>query len=414
MSEFIMSKLKTINRKTLLKHTVLFFLLIQTSFASTYTLNTILKSIDKDGSLSKVLKQESLALEAKNQANTVTDPLELFVEGTRANPIIGKSGNEYAVGVSQKVMLGSIQEDEQMITRLSNQAYLLEGEKNILNFRNTIKNNYHQYCLDKQKYRSFVKNYQNFETLYKKKQKAFKFQEISKIELMQLEIEKNNLYTQLQEIKMQKETSKRNLLMLSNIADASNTKLSCQDMYPIRANVQINNSFQLSKEAHEKRVQSTHQALKRYSSSMDSINISAQYTEELDVDKYTIGLSIPLNFTSSKNEKERAAAMYQNSAISLKHEQLLREKRSVIMQLKSHLKNSALTLRSLQKNYRNYQKNLLPLMKKSYDLGEISVVEYLLTGQRSYQLREEIYNTKKEYYEMLFKLYTLSENKDKK
>ena len=414
MSKFIISTIKTLRRKPLFTQSVLFFLLIQTSFASTYTLNTILGSIEKDGSLSKILQQEGLALEAKNQANTVADPLELFVEGTRANPIIGKSGNEYAVGVSQKVMLGTIQEDEQMITSLSNQAYLLEEEKNILNFRNSIKNNYHQHCLDKQKYRSFVKNYQNFETLYKKKQKAFKYQEISKIELMQLEIEKNNLYTQLQEIKMQKETSKRNLLMLSNIADASSAKLSCQDMYPIKANVKLGNSFHLSKEAHEKRVQSTHQALKRYSSSMDSINISAQYTEELDMDKYTIGLSIPLNFTSSKNEQERAAAMYQNSALSLKHEQLLRGKRSRLMALKLHLKNSALTLRSLQNNYRNYQKNLLPLMKKSYDLGEISVVEYLLTRQRSYQLREEIYNIKKAYYEMLFKLYTLNENKDKK
>ena len=130
------------------------------------------------------------------------------------------------------------------------------------------------------------------------------------------------------------------------------------------------------------------------------------------MDKYSVGLSMPLSFTSSKNERERAAAMYQNSAISLKYEQSMREKKSLLMQLRSHLKNSALTLRSLQNNYKNYQKSLLPLMKKSYDLGEISVVEYLLTGQRSYQLREEIYNTKKAYYEMLFKLYTLSENKD--
>jgi len=412
MSRSIISTLKAIQRKPLFKQSVLFFLLIQASFGSTYTLNSILNSIEKDGSLSKVLQQEGLALEAKNQADTLSDPLELFLEGTRANPIVGKSGNEYAVGVTKQIKLGSIQEEEQIITRLSNQAYLLEEEKNILNFKNTIKNNYHQHCLDKQKYRSFVKSYQDFATLYKKKQKAFKYQEISRVELMQLEIEKNNLYTQLQEIKMQQETSKRNLLMLSNIADASNTKLSCQDMYPIKTNVVLDNAFGLSKEAHEKRVQSTHQALKRYSSPMDSINISAQYTEELDIDRYTVGLSMPLSFTSSKNERERAAAMYQNSAISLKHEQSMREKRSVLMQLRSHLKNSALTLRSLQNNYRNYQKDLLPLLKKSYDLGEISVVEYLMTGQRSYQLREEIYNTKKTYYEMLFKLYTLSENKD--
>ena len=405
--------MRTKHSRIIFKPAVLVFLFIQSSFASTYTLNSILESMTHNDTLSKVLKQQSLALEAKNKADTASEPLEVFVEGTRANPFIGKSGNEYAVGVTKNIMLGSIQDDERKITRLSNQAYLLEEEKNILNFINTIKNIYHQHCLDQDNYRSSNRNHQDFKKLFQKKQKAYQYQEISKIELMQLEIEKNNLYTQLQEIKMRKETSKKNLLMLSNIAYNPDAKLSCQDMYPISANVKLENTFELSNEAHDKRVQSTHQALERYSNHIDSIGISAQYTEELDMDKYTVGLSIPLNFTSSKNEEERAAAMYENSAITLKHEQLIKEKTSLLIQLKSQLKNSVLTLKSLENNYRNYQQNLLPLMKKSYDLGEISVVEYILTKQRSYQFKEEIYNTKKSYYDTLFKLYTLSEKKDK-
>lgn len=405
--------MRTKHSRIIFKPAVLVFLFIQSSFASTYTLNSILESMTHNDTLSKVLKQQSLALEAKNKADTASEPLEVFVEGTRANPFIGKSGNEYAVGVTKNIMLGSIQDDERKITHLSNQAYLLEEEKNILNFINTIKNIYHQHCLDQDNYRSSNRNHQDFKKLFQKKQKAYQYQEISKIELMQLEIEKNNLYTQLQEIKMRKETSKKNLLMLSNIAYNPDAKLSCQDMYPISANVNLENTFELSNEAHDKRVQSTHQALERYSNHIDSIGISAQYTEELDMDKYTVGLSIPLNFTSSKNEEERAAAMYENSAITLKHEQLIKEKTSLLIQLKSQLKNSVLTLKSLENNYRNYQQNLLPLMKKSYDLGEISVVEYILTKQRFYQFKEEIYNTKKSYYDTLFKLYTLSEKKDK-
>ena len=413
MLKFTCPLMRTKHSRIIFKPAVLVFLFIQSSFASTYTLNSILESMTHDDTLSKVLKQQSLALEAKNKADTASEPLEVFVEGTRANPFIGKSGNEYAVGVTKNIMLGSIQDDERKITRLSNQAYLLEEEKNILNFINTIKNIYHQHCLDQDNYRSSNRNHQDFKKLFQKKQKAYQYQEISKIELMQLEIEKNNLYTQLQEIKMRKETSKKNLLMLSNIAYNPDAKLSCQDMYPISANVKLENTFELSNEAHDKRVQSTHQALERYSNHIDSIGISAQYTEELDMDKYTVGLSIPLNFTSSKNEEERAAAMYENSAITLKHEQLIKEKTSLLIQLKSQLKNSVLTLKSLENNYRNYQQNLLPLMKKSYDLGEISVVEYILTKQRFYQFKEEIYNTKKSYYDTLFKLYTLSEKKDK-
>jgi hypothetical protein len=163
---------------------------MQAGYASTYTLNSVLKSAEQHNTLSKALQQESLALEAKNKANTASDPLELFGEGTKAYPNGGGSGNEYAVGVSKKFILGNIQEQEQKVTRLSNQAYLLEEERNILNFKNGLKNIYHQHCLDSQNYRSFKQSYQEFVTLYKKKQKAYKYQEISKTELMQLEIAK--------------------------------------------------------------------------------------------------------------------------------------------------------------------------------------------------------------------------------
>ena len=395
-----------------MKQIVLFLLLMQAGHASTYTISKVLKSAAQQNSLSKALEQDSLALEAKNKASTASDPLELFGEGTKAYPHAGGSGNEYAVGVSKKFIFGNIQEQEQKVTRLSNQAYLLEEERNILNFKNGLKNIYHQHCLDGQNYRSFEQSYQEFVKFYKKKQKAYKYQEISKTELMQLEIEKNSLYAQLQEIKMQQDISKQNLFMLSKINYTESTKLSCKDMYPIRTNVKLGNTFQLSKEAYDKRVQSTHEALDRYSNSIDSVSLSAQYTEELDVDKYTVGLSIPLNFTSARSEEERAAAMYQNSAISFKHEQTMTEKKSLLAQLRSQLKSNALMVKMLKNNYQNYQKNLLPLIKKSYNLGETSVIEYLLNRQRSYQLRQEIYATKKAYYNTLFKLYTISEKKD--
>jgi MFS superfamily sulfate permease-like transporter len=402
----------SIKETHIMKQLVLFLLLMQAGHASTYTLSKVLKSAAQQNSLFKALQQESLALEAKNKANTASDPLELFGEGTKAYPHAGGSGNEYAVGLSKKFIFGNIQEQEQKITRLSNQAYLLDEERNILNFKNGLKNIYHQHCLDGQNYRSFEQSYQEFVKLYNKKQKAYKYQEISKTELMQLEIEKNSLYAQLQEIKMQQNISKQNLFMLSKIHYTTSTKLSCKDMYPIKSNVKLGNTFQLSKEAYDKRVQSTHEALDRYSNSIDSVSLSAQYTEELDVDKYTVGLSIPLNFTSARSEEARAAAMYQNSAISFKHEQTMTEKKSLLAQLRSQLKGKALMVKTLKHNYQNYQKNLLPLIKKSYDLGEISVIEYLLNRQRSYQLRQEIYATKKAYYNTLFKLYTISEKKD--
>ncbi len=395
-----------------MKQLVLFIFLMQLGHASTYTLSKVLKSADQNNALSKALQQEGLALEAKNQANTASDPFELFGEGTKAYPYTGGNSNEYAVGLSKKFMLGGIQEKEQKITRLSNQAYLLEEERNILNFKNGLKNIYHQHCLDNQNYRSFKQSYGELVKLYKKKQKAYRYQEISKTELMQLEIEKNRLYAQRQEMKMQQDISKQNLFMLSKINATKSTKLSCRDMYPIRTHVKLGNTFKLSKEAYQKRVQSTQEALNRHSNALDSIDLSVQYSKEIDIDKYSVGISIPLTFTSGESEHERAAAMYQNSTISFKHEQMMTEKKSLLSQLQSHLKSNALMVKTLKSNYQNYQRKLLPLIKKSYDLGESSVIEYLLNRQKSHQLREEIYATKKAYYNTLFKLYTLSEKKD--
>ena len=412
MIKLYIKRVINIKETNIMKQLILFIFLMQLGHASTYTLNSILKSADQNNVLSKALQQEGLALSAKNKANTASDPFEIFGEGTRAYPDIGSNGNEYSVGASKKLILGNIQDQERTITQLSNQAYLLEGERNILNFKNGLKNLYHQHCLDTQNYRSFKQSYQDFAKLYKKKQKAYKYQEISKTELMQLETEKNRLYAQLQELKMQQDISKENLFMLSKVHYTDTTQLSCRDMYPIRSTVKLANTFRLSKEAYEKRLLSTQKAIKRYSNTLESIDISAQYTNELDVDRYSIGLSLPLNFTSERSEQKRAAAMYKNSAIGYRYEQTMREKRSLLTQLKSHLKSNAFMVQTLKRNYKNYKNKLLPLIQTSYDLGETSVIEYLLNRQKSYQLRQEIYATKKEYYNTLFKLYTISEKKD--
>ena len=397
-----------------MKHIIVFALLIQFSGASTLNLKKVLATANNNSTLTQALEQERLLLEARNLADTSMDPMELFGSAANANPIIGKDEFEYSVGLSKQLPLGNTQEKEQSINRLNNEAKLLEENKKILNFENGIKSLYHNHCLDNKYYKVSKQNYQQFVTLYKKKQKAYKYQEISKAELMQLEIEKNRLYAQLQEIEMMKVISKQKLFVLGRINNSHTTTLSCKDIYPIQENVKLNhNRFQLSKEAHTKRIKSTQVALERYSKPLDSINLSVQYDKEIDIDRYGVGVSIPLNFTSSRSEQERAAAMYKSSALGFQHEQTMLEKRSRFLELRSYLNSKARMLKTLKNNHRNFKKQLLPLIKKSYDLGETSVIEYLLNRQKSYQLRQEIYATKKAYYNTLFRLYTLSEMKDK-
>jgi len=397
---------------TFLKQFILLSLMLQVGFSQNITLKKILRSANEHNMLSHSLEKEALAQEEKNLADTASDPFTLYGEGTNARPQLGKYGYEYAIGISKNIKLGNIQDQEKTITRLANQANLLEAQGAIINFRNGLKNLYHQYCIDVQSYRSFKQSYDDLLKLYRKKQKAYRYHEISKTELMQIESEKNRVYAQLQEMKMLQKIKKEKLLSLSRIGYSKNSKLSCRDMYPIRTSVKLKNIFNLSKEAYKKRLASTKERMKRYSHSIESINVSAQYGKELDIDRYTLGVSMPLTFSSKRSEHEKSAAMYRHSALEYGYEQNMREKKSILRELKAQLKSKALVLKTLSKNYSSYKTSVLPLIQKSYDMGETSVIEYLLNRQKLYTLSQEVYATKKAYYDILFRLYTFSQKKD--
>ena len=192
-----------------MKLIILFVLLIQFSQGSTLTLKNILASADNNNALTQAIEKERLYLKARNLADTATDPMELYGTGTRAYPEFGAKDYEYSMGVSKQLPWGNTQEEDQTITRLNNEAYLLEEDKKVLNFKNGLKNLYHQHCLDYKNYKSFKQNYRDFSTLYTKKLKAYKYQEISKTELMQLEIEKKRLYAILQEMQTIQKISKK-------------------------------------------------------------------------------------------------------------------------------------------------------------------------------------------------------------
>lgn len=395
-------------------HIVLLFVFCtEFAAASIYSLKDVIKTSRNNNTLQKALKNKTLAQTSRNLADTSGDPFELSGTFTKADPYIGEKGNEYMVGMSKKVMLGNVLEEQRAVTALNNEAEQLEGVKNIFAYENGLKNLYHSHCIEYEAYQAFQKNYHDFVTLYRKKKKAYLYQEISKKELLNLEIEKNRLYAKLQALKMDQEISRQSILRLSALS-ATGATLSCKDMYPIRSRVVLGETLRLSKKAYEKRLHSAETKFKRYSHALESVDLSMQYNQEIDVDKVGIGVSIPLTFSSKRSEHERAAALYENSAVRFSFEQAMREKQNVIMRLKAQLKNQAQLLKAVKQNHQDYVNKLLPLSKKSYALGETSVIEYLLTQQRSYQLQAEVYTTQKAYYETLFTLYTVSETKDKK
>ena len=114
---------------------------------------------------------------------SASEPFELYGSVAEAEPMDARKDKEYSVGLSKNIILGGIQEQELDINRLKSQASFLEDEKNLLDFENGLKDLYHQYCIDKKIYLSMKRSYEEFSELYRKKQKAYEYQEISKVEL---------------------------------------------------------------------------------------------------------------------------------------------------------------------------------------------------------------------------------------
>lgn len=398
----------------MMKPLLLLALLFEFGLASTLDLKHILSLAKNNNTLVKSIAQERLQRQSQRLSDTANEPFELFGSGAMVYPKGGSQDYEYGLGLSKVISLNNRQDLERSLLGLKDEAQMIEADKSILNFRNGMKNLYHQHCLDHKNYKSVKKNYEDFVKLYEKKQKAYEYQEISKAELMQLEIEKNRLHASLERIKMTQRISKQKLFGLGQVPHAKKTKLTCTDMYVLREKVSLGKAvFSLSKEAQAKRHQSTEVALKRHSIAVDSIHLSLQYDQEIDIDKYSVGFSLPLNFSSKKSEHARASAMYESSALSLAYEHKMLEKNIQLKTLKSVLQSTAKMILSLEDNLLAYEEKLLPLMKRSYDMGETTVIEYLLNRQNYRQLKQELFATQKSYYHTLFSLYTLSETKDK-
>ncbi len=380
-------------------------------FAQSVSLDEMIQNAQAPKLIEQRLQEERLAQESKALASTQSAPLSLEHSLARNNGK-GLSGYEHSVGLSKEFILGDIQELDRKRMGLESEAYLIEQQKILIDVNNRLKNLYHQYCLDSNYLSTVQEAYDKFTLLSYKKQRAFEEGEISKTELLQIELERSRLEIELDKYSRQNNNEKRLLLSLTTLPKEAS--LSCQDTYPIQKGISSTNEQpSLDQEAYQKRIESTQVGLKRYNQKIESVEVSMGYTKELENDIYTIALSIPLNFSSNKSEYEKAALLHQSSALSLRYEEQKQEKVRQITALEQQLSSRYQTIQAQQKNIDNYKNNLLSMMKKSYDYGESSVIEYLLSQQKLYTLEQELLKEKKDYYQTLFNLYSIYEIKEK-
>lgn len=112
-----------------------------------------------------------------------------------------------------------------------------------------------------------------------------------------------------------------------------------------------------------------------------------------------MGLNIPL--WSNKNKVKAAKVNIQHAEVELKNEML---------ELESETKRQYQTYVSLKENLKEYKSALdniqiIKLLKKSMELGKISIIDYFREIQYYYEIYDEYLQLEREYYLVLARLY---------
>lgn len=393
----------------------LLFLSVLASYAiaSPLTLQQIEQKLEHSHPLYLSIESQKEANSAKIRAEHATEPFVLSAGGAQAKPDGAEDEFEYSAGVGKTFLLGNQRAQSLTIATLNLQADALELEKRLLEFSNAIKADYHQSCLMREQSVVFEQSYHEFEKLYAKKQKAYKYKEISKKELLQLKIEKADLKQKLQNFKAKESILKQTLFDAIGLTE-NKVELSCADLHPMIFNEDDSDKvFALSTEALDKQILGAKKSANLYSRSFESIDLSVGFDKEIDMKRYGVGVSLPLSFSSKANEYKKISALHQQKALKLQKQHMLIEKNRKFKQLKAKLENEKNLITMTAESITSFKMDLLPLIEKSYQFGESSVVEYLLSKQKLWQLQERLSEYKKTYYKTLFELYTVAEIKEK-
>lgn len=393
-----------------------FFLLFFSVFvlhAQTIELEEIVQKLRSEHPMAKAIQALEHAHHWQNRAVASGEPLALVAEGSYAKPDMQKSAYEYGVGIEKNIMHPDVKKQTLLSTKYENEADILQRKHTFALLENDVRSLYHESCLQMQSKEDYFAALRSYEILYSKKAKAYEYKEISKKELLMLQIELDRLRGEykLHEHELQTAHDALNAKIL--LPSLQNRELSCRDMLPLVKEVTFDvQNTTLKEESFEKKILMQQSDFAKHDVLFDSFTLGAFYAQEMDREKFTLSLSLPLNFTSSYSEEKRTEALHKKST-------LLHEKEEAILQKAS---DKVLFTRELQQNLQSiethkailqkYENELMPLLKSAYELGEDSVSEYIL-GQREFlRLKGEFADSLKKYYKTLFQLYGVLQTKD--
>lgn len=384
-----------------MKLIILFTLIISLNL-NAQNLSEILESL-KESKKVKAIQSNFKSKISQNELTSAYEAPELALNVSQVEDAL-ESGMEYSVGFSQNIAhpFSSLSIDKGVDSLTSALKQELKHQVHLLEL--DVVSRYHETCVSKEMEEKanmlFLDQSQRFQQM----QKAYDLGEISR---------KNLLFNKLDLVKLKKRLSRYKKLYFTDflhlqesIDNLDITGLACDDLVELSAAVEllnINEHGEIKKiEYEEKSANSFYNA---YNSSIDSLGYEIGFDQELDTQRVTIGLNIPLGGLSSAKQRKKAQYMHLSSAYSMQ-----KDSAKELIKFASH--SLGLRVRALHQEYKFLDTKVLPLnlelvnlSKSAYSEGEGTIMEYL-DATRSYAENIlEMLEIKKRYYKELFELY---------
>lgn len=321
-----------------------------------------------------------------------------------------KKGEEYGVGISQNLNHPFANKSKAVDAK---KEAIEIGASYALNMLSLdIAKIYHQACISKGMSESFLRLYDEQNEGFLRLQRAYELGEISKKELLFNKLD-------LAKTKQSASTFRRAYISeLSSLNEAVDNltieELACDDLFKITKRVELK---EVQEHALIKAITQEQSSTKAfynvYNSTFSSIGYELLYEKELDTKRYTFGVSLPLDFLSSKAQLQRAELLHKDAA-------LMAKKDALSIEIKNSLEASRENLKTLYEEFVLLEEEILPLSLELKDLakeslkeGHSSVLEYL-DATRSYsKTLLELQEINKNYYNELIELYKRADMREK-
>ncbi|WP_187646746.1 TolC family protein [Nitrosophilus labii] len=399
-----------------MRYIIFISLIFSFSIAKEVNLVEIINEVKKSHPMVNIIEKERNLLRTETKLSVSDDALEAEILGAYAEENSGVSGNEFYLNLSKEFLTPKTKDILKKSGEIFTKAKTLQLQSKLLNIIYSIKSSFYETCFNKQIYRLKNENLKNLKEFAQKMRKAYELGEISKKDILSIEMElqraKNDLLLTQNEIK-------NSLMKLKELL--SSTKIEFEDIVCIE-NIKFNNfSFNidyllkesLNIKAKKLQIEALKNLLKKYESFTDRYSIKIEYSDEFGTKKYTAGIGIPLYFSSSKRELEKRKVM-QN--ISLKQTELnsdIYQTKATILKLKTRL-DSVIKSYEITKKMEKEQNELNDIVQKSYLNGESSILELLSIKRDMIDTKIKLIEYKKEYFNILFEIFSTAGIKEMK